>query len=79
MAAVDLPAEISSLRTTYRTVREVSDVDALKATVAQLTEQASASDLWDDVENAQAVTSRRSSAAALLFFAIEEAARLIRR
>ncbi|MEH3075174.1 MAG: peptide chain release factor 2 [Quadrisphaera sp.] len=66
MAAVDLPAEISSLRTTYRTVREVSDVDALKATVAQLTEQASASDLWDDVENAQAVTSRLSHAQAEL-------------
>ncbi len=62
MAAVDLPAEISSLRTTYRTVREVSDVDALTATVASLTEQASASDLWDDVENAQAVTSRLSHA-----------------
>ncbi|MGQ7297374.1 peptide chain release factor 2 [Quadrisphaera sp. KR29] len=62
MAAVDLPAEISSLRSTYRAVREVSDVDALKATVAQLTEQASASDLWDDVENAQAVTSRLSHA-----------------
>ena len=62
MAAVDLPAEISSLRTTYRTVREVSDVDALTATVASLTEQASAPDLWDDVENAQAVTSRLSHA-----------------
>jgi len=62
VAAVDLPAEISSLRTTYRTVREVSDVDALTATVASLTEQASAQDLWDDVENAQAVTSRLSHA-----------------
>jgi peptide chain release factor 2 len=62
VAAVDLPAEISSLRSTYRAVREVSDVEALKATVAQLTEQASASDLWDDVENAQAVTSRLSHA-----------------
>ncbi|TNM68532.1 peptide chain release factor 2 [Streptomyces sp. NP160] len=62
MAAVDLPAEISSLRSTYRAVREVSDVDALKASVAQLTEQASASDLWDDVENAQAVTSKLSHA-----------------
>jgi len=62
VAAVDLPAEISSLRTTYRTVREVSDVDALTATVASLTEQASAQDLWNDVENAQAVTSRLSHA-----------------
>jgi len=62
VAAVDLPAEISSLRTTYRTVREVSDVDALTATVASLTEQASAQDLWDDVENAQAVTSKLSHA-----------------
>ncbi|PWJ56252.1 bacterial peptide chain release factor 2 (bRF-2) [Quadrisphaera granulorum] len=62
MAAVDLPAEISSLRSTYRAVREVSDVDALKATVAKLTEQASASDLWDDVDNAQAVTSKLSHA-----------------
>ena len=60
MAAVDFPAEISALRATYGTIRQVSDVDALRATIAELSEQASAPDLWDDVEKAQQVTSRLS-------------------
>ncbi len=62
MAALDFTAEISSLRGTYRAVREVSDVAALTETVAALTVQASAADLWDDLDNAQAVTSRLSHA-----------------
>ncbi len=60
MAAVDFPAEISALRATFSTIRQVSDVDALRATIAELSEQASAPDLWDDVEKAQQVTSRLS-------------------
>ncbi len=60
MAAVDFPAEITALRTTYGTIRQVSDVDALRATIARLSEAASAPDLWDDVTQAQQVTSRLS-------------------
>ncbi|SDQ72736.1 peptide chain release factor 2 [Quadrisphaera sp. DSM 44207] len=66
MAAVDLPAEISSLRSTYEAIRQVSDVDALRATVAELSEQAAAPDLWNDVEKAQQVTSRLSHTQAQL-------------
>ena len=60
MAAVDFPAEISALRATYSTIRQVSDVDALRTTINELSEQASAPDLWDDVDKAQQVTSRLS-------------------
>ncbi|MEJ5944890.1 peptide chain release factor 2 [Pseudokineococcus basanitobsidens] len=62
MAAVDFPAEIRDLRSTYGSIREVTDVDALRATIRELSEQASAPDLWDDVEHAQQVTSRLSHA-----------------
>jgi peptide chain release factor 2 len=60
VAAVDLPAEISALRSTYEGIRKVSDVEALRARVAALSEQAAAPDLWGDVEAAQQVTSTLS-------------------
>ncbi|NAZ85886.1 peptide chain release factor 2 [Kineococcus indalonis] len=59
--AIDFPAEISALRQTYASIREVSDLDALRSELAQLNERAAAPDLWDDAENAQAVTSRLSA------------------
>ncbi|WP_298805628.1 peptide chain release factor 2 [uncultured Pseudokineococcus sp.] len=62
MAAVDFPAEIRDLRTTYGSIRDVTDVEALRATIRELSEQASAPDLWDDVDHAQQVTSRLSHA-----------------
>ena len=62
MAAVDFPAEIRDLRTTYGSIRDVTDVDALRATIRELSEQASAPDLWDDSEHGQEVTSRLSHA-----------------
>ena len=62
MAATDFPAEIAALRTTYGTIRQVTDVPALTATIAALSEAASAPDLWDDVEAAQKVTSQLSHA-----------------
>ena len=43
-------------------VRAVTDVDRLKAQITELEGAASAPDLWDDQENAQAVTSRLSRA-----------------
>jgi len=62
VAALDFPAEISALRTTFGTIRQVTDVETLTSTIAELSEQASAPGLWDDVEAAQQVTSRLSHA-----------------
>jgi peptide chain release factor 2 len=64
--AIDFPAEISALRTTYASIREVSDLDALRTELADLNEQAAAPDLWDDPESAQGVTSRLSAVQAEL-------------
>ena len=62
MAAVDFPAEIRALRQTLESITEVSDLASLRAQIAELSEQASAQDLWDDPEAAQKVTSRLSHA-----------------
>lgn len=66
MAALDFPAEIRGLRQTFGSIRDVTDLDTLRATVADLSEQASAPDLWDDVDAAQQITSRLSHAQAEL-------------
>lgn len=66
MAATDFPAEIRDLRSTLGTIQAVSDPTALQAKIAQLTEQASAPDLWDDPEAAQKVTSALSATQAEL-------------
>ncbi|WP_432542333.1 peptide chain release factor 2 [Kineococcus sp. SYSU DK002] len=58
--ATDFPAEISALRTTYASIREVSDLEGLRTELADLNDQAAAPDLWDDPESAQGVTSRLS-------------------
>ena len=60
MATIDFPAEIAQLRSTYSSIEKVSDVDALRADIAELSEQAAAPDLWDDVEKAQQVNSALS-------------------
>jgi peptide chain release factor 2 len=60
VAAVDFSAEIRALRQTYASIREVSDLDRLRADIVHLSEQASAPNLWDDPEAAQKVTSRLS-------------------
>ena len=62
MAATDFPAEISALRSTLSTITAVSNPDALRAKVLELSAQASAPDLWDDTDKAQAVTSALSHA-----------------
>ncbi len=62
VAATDFPSEIASLRTTYGTIREVTDVVALQTTIDGLSEAASAPDLWDDVDAAQKITSALSHA-----------------
>ena len=60
--AVDFSPQIKDLRQTMESVRGVTDLDALKAQVADLETQASAPDLWDDQERAQQVTSNLSRA-----------------
>jgi peptide chain release factor 2 len=66
VATTDFPAEIRELRTTLESIRAVSDPTVLKAKIAELSEQASAPDLWDDPEHAQQVTSQLSATQAEL-------------
>jgi peptide chain release factor 2 len=66
VAATDFPAEIRDLRSTLQSIQAVSDPTALRAKIADLSEQASAPDLWDDPESAQKVTSALSAAQAEL-------------
>ena len=60
MLELDLSAAIQALRSTYADIEAVVDVDALRADIARLSEEAGAPDLWDDVEKAQKVTSALS-------------------
>lgn len=60
--ATDYQAELESLRKTYQQISSVIDPEALRSTIAELTEQSAAPDLWDDQEKAQAVTSKLSHA-----------------
>ncbi|GAA0453679.1 peptide chain release factor 2 [Streptomyces olivaceiscleroticus] len=60
MAVVDVSEELKSLASTMASIEAVLDLDKMRADIAVLEEQAAAPDLWDDVENAQKVTSRLS-------------------
>ncbi|MFI8998922.1 peptide chain release factor 2 [Streptomyces sp. NPDC053542] len=60
MAVVDVSEELKSLSSTMGSIEAVLDLDKMRADIAVLEEQAAAPDLWDDVENAQKVTSRLS-------------------
>lgn len=60
MASIDFSAEIKTLRSTYSSIEEVSNVDAIKASIAELSEAANAPDLWDNPDQAQKVTSQLS-------------------
>ena len=62
--ATDFSAEIERLRHTYASIAAVTDPEALRARIAELSEQASAPDLWDDPDSAQVVTSALSHAQA---------------
>ncbi len=64
--AIDFPAEIAALRSTFDQIEAVLDPSALKTKIEDLEARASAPDLWDDQDNAQAVTSALSSASAEL-------------
>ena len=60
--ATDFPAELKDLRQTLNSILGVSDVPGLRTRISELSEQASAPDLWDDPDQAQVVTSRLSHA-----------------
>lgn len=60
MAEIDFPAEIRALRAKFDSIEQVSDVEAVKADIAELSEQAVEPGLWDNPEQAQHVTSRLS-------------------
>ncbi|GAA2198082.1 peptide chain release factor 2 [Sinomonas flava] len=60
MAEIDFPAEIRALRATHDSIEQVTDVESLRAEIAELSEAAGAPDLWDDPSKAQQVTSRLS-------------------
>lgn len=64
--ATDFPVQIERLRHTYASIEAVTDPQALRARIEELSEQAAAPDLWDDPEAAQVVTSNLSHAQAEL-------------
>ena len=57
---MDVPAELKELSTTLASIESVVDLAALHREAADLEQQASAPDLWNDADNAQRVTSRLS-------------------
>lgn len=60
MASIDFSAEIKTLRSTYSSIEEVSNVDAIKSSITELSEAANAPDLWDNPDEAQKITSQLS-------------------
>ncbi|OAZ39803.1 peptide chain release factor 2 [Microbacterium arborescens] len=60
MLEFDISADIQALRSTFADIQAVVDVEALRAEIARLSEEAGAPDLWDEVEKAQKVTSALS-------------------
>ncbi|MTA82085.1 MAG: peptide chain release factor 2 [Actinobacteria bacterium] len=66
MMDLDLADQIRALRSTFADIKAVVGLDRLTADIAKLSEAAGAQDLWDDVDNAQQVTSRLSHAQAEL-------------
>jgi len=63
---LDDAAAVKALDTTLTSIEKVMDVDRLARSIDELSEAASAPDLWNDQENAQKVTSRLSHAQAEL-------------
>ncbi len=59
---LDDAAAVKALDATLTSIEKVMDVEKIRASIAELSEAASAPDLWNDQENAQRVTSRLSHA-----------------
>lgn len=76
MAELDLSTEISALRETFASVRQVVDMSRLTAEIEQLKGEASDPNLWDDAAKAQAVTSKLSRSQSQLAKLSEVEARL---
>ena len=66
MAELDLSTELQQLRKTLGDIRQVIDLPKLETEIAELKERAGASDLWDNPEQAQKVTSSLSHKQALV-------------
>ncbi len=64
--AADFDSDLTELKATMASVRQVTDVGELRARISELESAAAAPDLWDDQERAQRVTSRLSRANAEL-------------
>lgn len=60
MASFDFSAEIKELRAIFASIAAVSDIEGIERAIEELSEQAAAPNLWDDVEHAQKVTSALS-------------------
>ncbi|MFJ5698120.1 peptide chain release factor 2 [Arthrobacter sp. NPDC093139] len=60
MAQIDFSAEIRALRATYTSIENVTNVEALREDIAELSERAGEPNLWDDPAAAQTITSRLS-------------------
>jgi peptide chain release factor 2 len=58
--SVDLAEDLKNLKSTMASIEAVVDLDALRAEIKRLNEEAAAPDLWDDQVKAQQVTSRLS-------------------
>jgi peptide chain release factor 2 len=58
----DVAAELKDLSTTLESIEAVTDLPALRAEIADLSEQAGRPDLWNDTDAAQKVTSRLAHA-----------------
>ena len=60
VSAADFPEQLKALDATLRNIESVLDVEKLRRDKAELEEQASAPDLWDDQARAQDINSRLS-------------------
>jgi peptide chain release factor 2 len=61
VAGPDFSVDIASLDRALSSIEAVVDPDKLREEIAELQDAVSAPDLWDDVDNAQRVTSRLSA------------------
>ena len=66
MAGEDFWGELRALRQVFDSIWQVSDTAGLTAQIAELEAEAATPGLWDDPDNAQAVTSRLSLAQSTL-------------
>ncbi|WEV52497.1 peptide chain release factor 2 [Bifidobacterium sp. ESL0798] len=66
MAEFDFSQALGEARTKYETIEKALDVERLKSEVDELEQEASQPNLWDDVENAQKITSRLSNKQGLI-------------